>query len=286
MSVSTDLSKTSAWHDSWKHVDQSSDPHWFVDYLETLRADKLRLAEVDPAQFFSYLDLREGHHVLDVGCGTGDLLPMLGRLVGQSGRVVGVDRSAVMIAEASRRAAQAGSTFECRVCDAYELDFPSNSFDRCFSSAVFQHIEHPAKALAEMVRVTRPGGFISVTEQDYETQIIAADDHDVTRKILNFFCDQMYDGWIGRRLPGLFTQFGLTDIVVSPITFISTDYAKTARSLYLPTLLSRAEARGVITRVEAESWLSNLEQRGRSGQFFRALTSFRVYGQKPYPSFC
>jgi SAM-dependent methyltransferase len=286
MSVGSESSEVIAWHNAWKQVDQTSNPRWFVDHLETLRADKLKLAESDPAQFFSYLDLKEGHRVLEVGCGTGDLLPMLARLVGESGSVVGVDRSSVMIGEAARRARKVGLTIDCRVCDACELDSASNTFDRCFASAVFQHLQNPAKALAEMVRVTRPGGRIVVTEQDWETHIIEADDHDVTRRILNFSCDQICDGWMGRKLPGLFNQLGLTDIVVTPITFVSTDYARTAPSLYLPTLLARAQTAGVITRAEAESWLADLEQRGRSGQFFRALTSFRVYGQKPYPSFC
>ena len=48
--------------------------------------------------------MQEGHHILDVGCGTGDDVLALARIVGETGRVVGIDNSETMIAEARQRA--------------------------------------------------------------------------------------------------------------------------------------------------------------------------------------
>jgi SAM-dependent methyltransferase len=276
----------SPWHNAWWQVDGTADPHWFIEYLDAIRADKIKCAEAEPAQFFDYLDVRAGQHVLEVGCGTGDLLPLLARLVGREGRVVGVDKSEVMIAEARRRASGSDWPIECMVGDANRLDCATGSFDRCFTSAVLQHLPDPAGALAEMVRVVRPGGRVAVTEHDWETQIIAADEHTSMRRLLNFFCDEIRHGQIGRQLPGLFHALGLRDVVVTPITFTSLDYTRTARSLKLPTLIARAEQAGAITRAEGAALLAELERRGATGKFFRAVTAFRVHGHKPYPSFC
>jgi S-adenosylmethionine-diacylgycerolhomoserine-N-methlytransferase len=56
------------------------------------------------------LDLRPGHRVLDLGCGTGLNLPALVEAVGPAGSVVGLDRSAAMLARARRRPAARGRT--------------------------------------------------------------------------------------------------------------------------------------------------------------------------------
>lgn len=286
MSINVETSAESPWHDAWSHVDGTTDPRWFIEYLDTVRGDKLKLAESEPGQFFDYLDVRAGQHVLEVGCGTGDLLSLLARLVGRDGRVVGVDKSEVMIDEARRRSSAAAVPVECMVGDANRLDFAAGSFDRCFTSAVLQHLPDPAGALAEMVRVVRPGGRVAVTEHDWETQIIASDQPASIRRLLNFFCDEIRHGQVGRQLPGLFHALGLRDVVVTPITFTSLDYTRTARSLKLATLIARAEQAGALTRGEGAALLTELERRGTTGQFFRAVTAFRVYGHKPYPSFC
>ncbi len=60
------------------------------------------------------MHIQPGHAVLDVGCGPGTDTIVLAGLVGPTGRVVGVDSDATMIAEADRRAEQAGCSAWCR----------------------------------------------------------------------------------------------------------------------------------------------------------------------------
>ena len=58
------------WHDTWKAVDETSDPQWFVHFLDVTRAKKRRKATTNPQQYFAYLDIQPGHNVLELGCGT------------------------------------------------------------------------------------------------------------------------------------------------------------------------------------------------------------------------
>jgi ubiquinone/menaquinone biosynthesis C-methylase UbiE len=104
--------------------------------------------------------------VLDVGCWAGDGLRSLAEFVGATGRVVGVDTSKAMLAEA--RARTEGLAVECRVGDAHRLEFATDTFDACRADRVFQHLERPREALAELVRVTRPGGWIVVMDPALE----------------------------------------------------------------------------------------------------------------------
>lgn len=93
--------RSSAFADAWIQVDRAEDPAFFVGVLDATRASLLARARRSPADFFAGLGLQPGHRVLDVGCGTGDLLRLLAPLVAP-GRAVGIDLSETMIAEAHR----------------------------------------------------------------------------------------------------------------------------------------------------------------------------------------
>jgi ubiquinone/menaquinone biosynthesis C-methylase UbiE len=107
--------------------------------------------------------IKEKSHVLEVGCGTGF---MACRLVKEKNcRIVGIDISERMIEMAKERAAKQKiedkATF--RVADANELPFESSTFDVVFSQFVTSLL-NKEKALAEFMRVLKPGGFLGVVE--------------------------------------------------------------------------------------------------------------------------
>jgi len=58
----------------WADVDGAEDPASFVRWLDVSRQSQAKLAESDPARFFAYLQVGPGDRILEVGCGTGDLL--------------------------------------------------------------------------------------------------------------------------------------------------------------------------------------------------------------------
>jgi ubiquinone/menaquinone biosynthesis C-methylase UbiE len=101
-----------------------------------------------------------GEAVLDVGCGTGTLAVAARRRLGPSGKVVGVDASAEMVAAAGAKARKAGVQIEVEQGSAQALPFPDDSFDLVTSTLMLHHIPKPARpgAAAEMLRVLKPGG--------------------------------------------------------------------------------------------------------------------------------
>jgi ubiquinone/menaquinone biosynthesis C-methylase UbiE len=264
-------------------VDQTADPEWFVRFLDTTRAKKRKKANAHPEQYFAYLDLKPGHHVLELGCGTGEFLSPMAKLVGETGRLVGLDKSELMIEEARKRATD--PMIEFVIGDVHRLDFADKSFDRCFTTTLFQHLANPQAALKELVRVTRPGGKIAVTEQDWDTLIINSENKEITRKILNSFCDGIPNGRIGRELTGLFNDAGLGNVDVTTATFTSTDIHWTEQTLGLAAMVSKAEQSNVITNDEGTRWLAELDNLARHSKFFAAFTAFCVVGSKPGPSY-
>ena len=102
--------------------------------------------------------------VLDVGSGTG-ALAFAAAEAAPAARITGVDPSAAYVAYARSRVADGRIRFVTG--DAQQLELADGSFDRVVSLLVMNFIPDPAKALREMVRVTRPGGVVAAAVWDY-----------------------------------------------------------------------------------------------------------------------
>jgi demethylmenaquinone methyltransferase / 2-methoxy-6-polyprenyl-1,4-benzoquinol methylase len=106
------------------------------------------------------LGLAPGSLVLDLACGTG----ALGELAVRDGyRVVGADMSPGMLAGRDRHERQAG-TFPAALADAAALPFASASLDGVVCGYALRNFTDLAATFAEIARVVRPGGRISILE--------------------------------------------------------------------------------------------------------------------------
>jgi demethylmenaquinone methyltransferase/2-methoxy-6-polyprenyl-1,4-benzoquinol methylase len=108
--------------------------------------------------------VRPGDRVLDVASGTADLARQFARRVGSRGTVVVTDINAAMLKIGRDRLLDEGVVTPAAQCDAEKLPFPDNFFD-CVSVAFgLRNMTHKETALAEMLRVLRPGGRLLVLE--------------------------------------------------------------------------------------------------------------------------
>lgn len=132
-----------------------------------------------------------------------------------------------------------------------------------------------------MIRVTRPGGRVVVSEPDWGSAVVRSRDRQTTRQVLDFFCDRNFqNGWIGRELPGLFAELGLENVVAIPHVILCDDYLADQIFEFRATAEQAHEA-GMLSASAASRWLEDMEQDRRAGRFFCAYTSFTVRGCKP-----
>lgn len=129
--------------------------------------------------------------VLDVACGTGDMVVELLRTRhAASLQVTGVDLSEEMLAIAKRKAPQA----EYRLADAEHLPFGDASFDAVTCAFGVRNFVHLEQGLGEMVRVLKPGGRMAILE-------LATPDNPFIRFFYNIYTRRIIP-WLGSRIAG------------------------------------------------------------------------------------
>jgi ubiquinone/menaquinone biosynthesis C-methylase UbiE len=231
---------------------------------------------------YKLMHLKTGYRIIDLGCGPGtDTIP-LAKFVGSTGKVIGIDADNQMITTANKNAKEAGvsSLVVHRQYDAMSLPFDSDYFDACHTERLFQHLLNPEKVLSEMVRVTKPGGWIVVADTDHSSLSIDNSVIDVEWKLRRFRTDKFKCGYAGRQLYRLFKLQNISDITVELFPFFSTDYRSTRYFALLDEGEWDAVASGVITEEELQCWHENLEEADKNGTFFASFTMTLIAGRK------
>jgi ubiquinone/menaquinone biosynthesis C-methylase UbiE len=118
------------------------------------------------AMFRTLIDLiapQPGEAILDIGCGAGSLDRLLARRLGGANPITAIDMNPFWLREAEALVAEEGLAGAIRFLpgNAEAVPFPDASFDAVFSVTVLEECDAD-RAIAEMIRVARPGGRIGV----------------------------------------------------------------------------------------------------------------------------
>lgn len=135
------------------------------EFFDQAAADWDERVTVDPDFLATVVDvacLRPGDTALDVGCGTGVLLPHLLSRVGDAGRVYALDISPLMLERARARCPQA----VCLCAPAEAIPLPAGSCRAVVCYSAFPHFPDQARALAEMARVVATGGRVVIAHAE------------------------------------------------------------------------------------------------------------------------
>ena len=206
-------------HDTRPHSSayfgEERDYWWNDDYLELL-ARRLRLDQVC--------------RVADIGCGIGHWGGLLARHLPPGAELIGVERDPANVAGARERFARKAPGLRARFIegDALALPLDDASVDLATCQTLLIHLDRPADAIAEMVRVTRPGGQVVAVEPNNLFNRFGLTSLTPDQPLMRVLADveaawRLVEGrrrrglgceYLGELLPGLFAQAGLQDIRV------------------------------------------------------------------------
>ncbi|MFI0367403.1 methyltransferase domain-containing protein [Actinomadura sp. 1N219] len=220
---------------------------------------------------YGLLGIRPDVAVVDVGCGAGRAVAEMGEL---GARAVGVDPDERMISLARER--WPGANF--RAGDAYGLPYVDGALHGYRADKVFHVLDDPARALAEARRVLAPGGRIVLVGHDWDTFVIDSDDAALTRAIVHARADMIAAPRVVRRLHNLLLDAGFADVTVEADITVSTDGAIVP---VLADMADKSQSVGAISEAQAEAWVAEQRERGRSGRSFFALPMFVTAATRP-----
>lgn len=166
-------------------------------------------------ELFDLIGIGAGASAIDIGCGVLGVLHLLADRVGESGRVVGLDREPHMVEFGRELAAQDGLTVEFIQADATASGLANGSFDLVHARTLLLNVQNPERILAEMVRLAQPGGVVAVQEPDASAWNCDPPHpaFDVLRTaILNAYRRTGKDFSIGRRIGRMLREAGLEDV--------------------------------------------------------------------------
>ncbi len=187
---------------------------WLEDTLDKLAA---------------WLGLKPGITAVDVGCGLGYLGYTYWPYFGKGGHYYGVDVSPELVGDAQKAAKEWATGGEAcfKVGDSYRLPFADNFADLVMCQALLMHLEKPELALAQMVRVAKPGGLIMCKEPDNLSWMLvrhysSLPEPDIEEQLLPakvaMICNKgriklgLGDNSLGPKIPHMMKKLGLTEI--------------------------------------------------------------------------
>jgi ubiquinone/menaquinone biosynthesis C-methylase UbiE len=141
-----------------------------AEEYERLR-QQAQMLEPATKRIFQSISLRAGLSCLDVGCGPGEVMRLMGEIVGLTGRVTGLDRDIRAGREAINRLQASGtSRYQSIEADIETIrDVDGESFDLTFARLALIFTRDPVSVLRKMYSWTKPGGYIVVQESYWRT---------------------------------------------------------------------------------------------------------------------
>ena len=225
------------------------------------------------------LSVKRGEQILDVGCGVGFLSYEIALQTGDSGRVSGIDQNSEMIRHANKRCEKLRNT-EFSEANADDLPFPEESFDAACCTQVLLYVNDVAQVLTGIRRVLKPAGRIIIVETDWRGVVLNSDYDSISRKILSAWDASVPSPNLPVRLGPLLVDNGFCNVDVEPIPILNTEYTPSQFSHGMMNWITKnALKKGVITKEQSQKWLDDLDEKGKSGNYFFCVNRFLFSAQ-------
>ena len=232
-------------------------------------------------QTYAMMHVREGQTVLDVGCGPASDTIALSKLIGSTGKVIGIDHDPDMVVTANQRAIDKGVDHfvDHRHANGLELPFEDNTFDSCRSERVFQHVLEADKLLAEMIRVTKPGGYIVIADADHSTHGTSTHFPDMDMQMREMILKEINNPLVARKLYTMMILADLKNIETNPLLLSWTDYS--LWQMLTDPLFSNALDLGIWTEADLEKYRKDLATLHDQNAFYAHVALLLISGRKP-----
>ena len=235
--------------------------------------------------FFQRLGITSGMYCLDIGCGGGDVTFELANLVGEKGRVVGLELDETIVRLTQQDCQQLGLTnVQLKVADALSLD-EQNQYDLVYTRFLLTHLSHPQKVIEKMKMAVKPNGFVAIEDLQFSGHFCYPDCPAFDRYIQLYqqvVINKGGDPEIGSKLPEMLKKAGFKEVnlnLVQP-TFMKGE-GKLIAQITMEKIRSAILEQGLSSSDEIETIILELKEFAQNSETIISLPRiFQVCGCK------
>jgi ubiquinone/menaquinone biosynthesis C-methylase UbiE len=208
--------------------------------------------------------LTAGWSCLEVGGGGGSVARWLAERVGLAGRVLCTDLDTRIIEQGS---AASGGNLEVRRHDIAHDELPRDKFDLAHARLVMIHVPERERALENMLKALKPGGWLVI--EDFDTASVQPDAQVnrfetplPTSEAVRKYLTRHQDGYYGRRLHGRFRELGLLEVSAEArmVMFDRGNGGADLMRVNFEQIGADIIAAGLITQAQIDADLATLER--------------------------
>ena len=216
-----------------------------------------------------------GDRVLDAGCGPGFYVAETLERVGPEGSVVGVDASEPMLALAAKRCeGHDNGGFEQG--DVTALPVADADFDRALSVQVLEYVADIPAALAELLRVLRPGGRVLIWDVDWATVSWHSQDPARMERVLRTWDKHLSDPSLPQTLSARMRAAGFEDVEMTGHAFVTDNLTEDTYAGGVAPLMA-----SFVGTDEARDWAAEQRELMKRGESYFACIQFCFTGTRP-----
>jgi SAM-dependent methyltransferase len=182
-------------------------------------------------------------------------------------------------------AADQRPTFQCAALDG-ELPFADASLDLVYSHNLLECLVEPDVFAREVARVLRPGGRVVVGHWDWDSQLFDGSDKSRARRLVTAYADWQQawtshaDGWMGRRLWGVFNATRSFDGRVEARVLTNTAFDTPLFGYENAMAMRSLVRRGLADASDVDDFLREQQQLHEQGRYFYSITGFAFVGSR------
>jgi ubiquinone/menaquinone biosynthesis C-methylase UbiE len=229
------------------------------------------------ARVIEMLSPRPGERILDIGVGPGLLAHDLARMVGESGRLVGLDPAPAMLTMSRTRLAALPQA-ECVEGDATKLDFADGSFDAAVSTQVYEYVAPIARALSELHRVLKPGGRVVILDTDWRSVVWHSSDGERMERVLAAWDDHLADPHLPATLGPALRRAGFAVSRVEVVPMLASHWQPVSYAAgIMRSIHGYARSNGArlgLQADEVQAWYDDQLRLAERGEFFFSVNRY------------
>lgn len=236
---------------------------------------------LEPLKQISYdrMKIRPGDRVLDLGCGAGFDIPALCHLVGPEGEVHGWDNDPEMLLKITKSDRFVQDTVQLARISAVENLVISDEFNSIRADRLLQHLEDPALAVQNALKLLKRGGKFVVLDTDWTSFTIECPEKALERSISGFVHSEgVASPWAAKAAHRLFCEAGFVN--VKSETFVLRLSGQDLPGSVMEEMEDAVVSEGLLSTNEMARWREYRQRAFEGGYFYSSLNFVITTGQK------